>query len=391
MVGFAFLIVTNFASNTAQAQKHYDVGASDAEIRIGQTAPYSGPLSSAGQIGLTVSAYIAKVNESGGVNGRKITFLSVDDAFSPPKAVEQVRRLVEQDEVLAMFDQFGTPTSIATQKYLNAKKIPQLFAGTGSSRLSDPAFPWSSSILPSYVDEGRILGNYTATTIKNAKVAILFQNDDVGKDYVRGFKEAISGAPSLQVVKEISYEPLDPTVDSQISTLAASGADVFLNLTTGRATAQSIRALSNTLWRPLHLMNGRWADIGSVFKPVGVDKAVGIISAQYMKSATDPSWNDDPAMKEYKAFMQKYRVGADPDSSLNLSGYLYGQLLVHLIREAGDNLTRENINRIALNLKDVDFGLLLPSVKISTTESQRHLIQRQILTRFDGTRFVPLD
>jgi ABC-type branched-subunit amino acid transport system substrate-binding protein len=245
--------------------------------------------------------------------------------------------------------------------------------------------------LPKYEDEGAILGTYAASNLRNARVAALYQNDDVGKDYIRGFKQAIAGTEGVKIVKEISYEPLDPTVDSQINTLAASGADVFLNLTTGRAAAQSIRAVANTNWRPVHLMNGRWADIGSVFKPVGVEKAVGIISAQYMKSATDPSWDNDPAMKDYKAFMKKYRPSADPDSSLNLSGYFYGQLLVHILKQAGDKLTRENINHIALNLRGVESGLLLPNVEIATSPTQKSLITKQILTRFDGKRFVPLD
>jgi branched-chain amino acid transport system substrate-binding protein len=375
----------------AEPQKKYDPGVSDTEIKIGQTAPYSGPLSSAAEISQTEAAYFTMLNEARGINGRKVTFISLDDAYSPPKAVEQTRRLVEQDEVLALFNQFGTPTSTAAQKYLNAKKVPQLFCGTGSYRFNDPSFPWSSSILPNYVTEGAIFGNYVVKKLKKANVAILFQNDDFGKDYVKGFKEATAGTPEVKIVKEISYEPTEPTIDSQINTLAASGADVFLNVTTGKATAQSIRGVANTSWRPLHLLNGRWADIGAVFKPVGVEKAVGIISTQYTKSPSDRTWDGDAAMNEYRAFMKKYRPGADIDSGRNLQGYFYGQVLAFILRKAGNELTRQNINDIALNLRDVEFDLLLPSVKITTSPTQRNLIQDQVLMRFDGENFVPVD
>ena len=375
----------------AEPQGKYDPGASDTEIKIGQTAPYSGPLSSAAEIGQTEAAYFTMLNEAGGINGRRVTFISVDDAYSPPKAVEQTRRLVEQDEVLAIFNQFGTPTSTAAQKYLNARKVPQLFCGTGSYRFNDPSFPWSSSILPNYVTEGAILGNYVVKKFKKANVAILFQNDDFGKDYVKGFKEATAGSPEIRIIKEISYEFSEPTIDSQINTLASSGADVFLNVTTGKATAQSIRGLANTAWRPVHLLNGRWADIGAVFKPVGVEKAVGIISTQYTKSPSDRTWDDDIAMNDYKTFMKKYRPGADVNSGRNLQGYFYGQVLAYILRKAGDNLTRQNISDIALNLRDVEFGLLLPPVKITTSATQRNLIQDQVLMRFDGEKFVPVD
>jgi len=374
----------------AQSNGKYDPGASDAEIKIGETIPYSGPLSSMSEMSLTEAAYFGMLNETGGINGRKITLISLDDAYSPPKTVEQTRRLVEQDEVLLIFNQFGTPTATAAQKYLNAKKVPQMFSSSGGARFNDPAFPWSSSFLPSNIEEGRTLGKYVTDTISGAQVAILYQNDDFGKEYVRGFKEAIAGASSVKIVKELTYEPSEPTIDSQMSTLAASGANVFLNVTTGRATAQSIRAIANTQWRPTHLLNGRWADIGAVFKPAGIDKAVGIISAQYLKSPYDPTWNDDPAMKEYKEFMKKYRPGADPNTARNQAGYLAGQLLAHILGKAGDNLTRENINNIAMSLKDLEFGLLLPNVKVNTSPSQRHLIGVQALTRFDGEKLVPL-
>jgi branched-chain amino acid transport system substrate-binding protein len=391
VVGLALICASASPMAAAEPQSKYDPGASDAEIKIGQTAPYSGPLSSAAEISQAEAAYFAMLNENGGINGRKVTFISIDDAYSPPKAVEQTRRLVEQDEVLAIFNQFGTPTSTAAQKYLNARKVPQLFCGTGSYRFNDPSFPWSSSILPNYVTEGAIFGNYVVKKFKKANVAILFQNDDFGKDYVKGFREATAGNAEIRIVKEISYEPSEPTIESQINALAASGADVFLNVTTGKATAQSIRGLANTAWRPLHLLNGRWADIGGIFKPVGVEKAVGIISTQYAKSPSDRTWDDDAAMNEYKAFMKKYRPGADANSGRSLQGYFYGQVLAYILRKAGNELTRQNINNIALNLRDVEFGLLLPPVKITTSPTQRNLIQDQVLVRFDGENFVPVD
>jgi branched-chain amino acid transport system substrate-binding protein len=391
VVGLALICASASPMAAAEPQSKYDPGASDAEIKIGQTAPYSGPLSSAAEISQAEAAYFAMLNEDGGINGRKVTFISIDDAYSPPKAVEQTRRLVEQDEVLAIFNQFGTPTSTAAQKYLNARKVPQLFCGTGSYRFNDPSFPWSSSILPNYVTEGAIFGNYVVKKFKKANVAILFQNDDFGKDYVKGFREATAGNAEIRIVKEISYEPSEPTIESQINALAASGADVFLNVTTGKATAQSIRGLANTAWRPVHLLNGRWADIGGIFKPVGVEKAVGIISTQYMKSPSDRTWDDDAAMSAYKAFMRKYRPGVDVNSGRSLQGYFYGQVLAYILRKAGNELTRQNINDIALNLRDVEFGLLLPSVKITTSPTQRNLIQDQVLMRFDGENFVPVD
>lgn len=392
IAGLSLICASAFSPiRAAESQNKYDPGASDTEIKIGQTAPYSGPLSSAAEISQTEAAYFTMLNESGGINGRKVTFISLDDAYSPPKAVEQTRRLVEQDEVLAIFNQFGTPTSTAAQKYLNAKKIPQLFCGTGSYRFNDPAFPWSSSILPNYVTEGAIFGEYVVKKLKKARVAILFQNDDFGKDYVKGFKEATAGTAEVRIVKEISYEPTEPTIESQINALAASGADVFLNVTTGKATAQSIRGLANSAWRPVHLLNGRWADIGGVFKPVGTEKAVGIISTQYTKSPSDRRWDDDAAMNEYKAFMKKYRPGADVNSGRNLQGYFYGQVLTDILRKAGNDLTRKNVNDIALSLHDVAFGLLLPSVKITTSPTQRNLIQDQVLMQFDGENFVPVD
>jgi branched-chain amino acid transport system substrate-binding protein len=391
---FSFACMFGLLGNAALAQSSskYDPGASDTEIKIGQTYPYSGPLSSVGELGLTQAAYIAMINDRGGINGRKVTFISLDDNYSPAKAIEQTRKLVEQDEVLAIFNPFGTPTATATQKYLNSKKVPQLFAGTGSSRFNDPAFPWSSSIVPSNVAEGAAFGNYVVEKIKTATIAILFQNDDFGKDYVKGFKDAIASSPGIQIVKEAAYEVVEPTIDSQITQLAATGADVLLNVSAGRATVQSIRTISNLKWKPLHLLNGRWADIDAVFKPVGMEKTVGIISPQYIRSTYDPAWNLESAAVEYKEFMNKYRPGANLYSAVNVQGYLYGQLLAHILREAGNNLTRENINSIAMNLRNVDFGgLLLPGVKINTSPTQRHLISNEIMTRFDGERFIPIE
>lgn len=374
---------------SAQAPAKYGPGASDTEVKVGQTLPFSGPLSSLATVSQTTAAYLKVVNDAGGVNGRKINLIALDDAYNPAKAVEQVRRLVERDEVLFIYTQIGTPTAAATQKYLNSKRVPQVFPTAMSAKFNDPkGAPWSSSGMVNGMTEGSMYGKYVATKMKNAKVAVLYQNDDFGKDYVAGFKSAIAGT-GVQVVRELSYEPTDPTIDSQMATLAATGADVFFNVTAGRAATQSITSLANTQWRPVHLMNGPWAEIESVFKPAGVEKAKGIITFGYMKSVGDPALANDPGVREYLDFMQKYRPDADKYSPRNLHGYLYGQVLVHIIREAGNNLTRENINKVALSLRDFKSGVIAPSVSINTSNTQRYLFNSQEMRQFDGEKFVP--
>lgn len=377
---------------SAQGRGKYGPGASDTEIKVGQTAPFSGPLSSLGTISETTAAYLKMINEAGGVNGRKITLIALDDAYSPPKTVEQTRRLVEQEEVLFMFCQIGTPTSLATQKYLNSKGVPQVFSTSGSTRFNDPAgAPWSSSGYIDLTAEGVMFGKYVATKLKTAKVAILYQNDDFGKDYAKGFKSAIAGNAGVQVVRELSYESADPTIDSQMATLAASGADVFLNISAGRAATQSITSLANSQWRPVHLLNGPWADIESVFKPAGIKNAKGIITFGFLKSIADPAWANDPGVAEYKTFMQKHRPTADLYSPRNLTGYIYGQVLVDIIRKAGNDLTRENINKGALNLDNFKSGVLLPSISLSTSPTQRYLVNREEMLQFNGEKFVPFN
>ncbi len=389
LAALAALVLPAVAS--AQGTKVYDPGASDTEIKIGQTYPYSGPLSSASDMALTQAAYFKMINDEGGINGRKIAFMSLDDTYSPPKAVEQTRRLVERDEVLLIFNSFGSPTSAAVQKYLNGKKIPQLFASTGGARFTEPGFPWSSSALPNYVDAGRMIGSYITTRLKNTKVAVLFQNDDFGKDYMKGIKEAFAREPSVQIVAESSYEPAQPTVDSQIATLANSGATVFVNITTGRSTVQSIRTLASLDWKPTHILNGQWADISSVFKPAGLKNSAGIITTRYIKAPDDPAWADDKAIREYKDFMAKHRPGSDANSKFNIQGYFYAQVLIHILKEAGNALTRENINAIAMNLTRQRFDVLIPSVTITTTPEQRNLIHDEVFVRFDGEKFVPIE
>jgi len=374
---------------SAQGRGKYGPGASDTEVKVGQTVPFSGPLSSLATVSQTMEAYLKMINEAGGVNGRKITLIALDDAYSPPKALEQTRRLVEQDEVLFMYNQIGTPPSVATQKYLNSKGVPQIFSTSASSKFNDPTgAPWSSSGFVNGVTEGAMFGRYVATKLKTAKVAILYQNDDFGKDYVKGFKSAIAGNGGVQVVRELSYESTDPTIDSQMATLAATGADVFFNVSAGRAASQSITSLANSQWRPVHLMNGPWAEIESVFKPAGVEKAKGIITFGYMKSIADPALANDPGVVEYTTFMQKYRPAADKYNPRNLHGYLYAQVLVHIIREAGNDLTRENINKVALNLRNFKSGVLVPSVSLSTSPTQRFLINSQEMRQFNGEKFV---
>jgi len=288
-----------------------------------------------------------------------------------------------------MFAQFGTPTSTAAQSYLNKAGIPQLFTATGSPRFNDPErAPWSSAMLPNYVMDGRIFGKYIQDDIKDAKVAILFQNDDFGKGYVLGLKETLG--PNVQVVGEASYEPTDPTLTSQIAQLAASGANVLVNISAGRAAAQSIRAVHEIGWKPIQLLDGPWATVNAVFKPVGLEVAAGIITTQYLKAADDPRWANDPDVTDYINFMKKYRSNADYSDRQNLEGYLYAQLLVYVIKAAGDDLTRANIMKVSTSMKDVKFGVLKPGITASTSPINRNFIQVEQLVRFDGERFIPI-
>ena len=317
------------AANPAAAQKKYDPGASDTEIKVGNINPYSGPASAYGLIGKTIAAYFNKVNAEGGINGRKINFITYDDAYSPPKAVEQARKLVESDEVLLIFQSLGTPSNTAIQKYMNAKKVPQLFVATGATKWGDPKnFPWTMGWQPTYQAEGRIYAKFLLEKYPNAKIGILYQNDDYGKDYVKGLKDGLGDKAKTMIVSEQPYETSDPTVDSQIINLKASGADVFFNVTTPKFAAQAIRKAAEIGWKPVHLLNNVSQSVGSVLKPAGLENAKGILSTYYLKDATDPAWKDDPGYKEWLAFMDKYFPDGDKTSSFTVYGYTVAQTLV---------------------------------------------------------------
>jgi len=373
---------------TAAAQKKYDPGATDAEIKIGNTMPYSGPASAYGVIGKTEAAYFAKVNAEGGINGRKIDFISYDDGYSPPKTVEQVRKLVESDEVLVVFNPLGTPSNTAIQKYLNAKKGPQLFVATGATKWNDPRnFPWTIGFQPAYQSESRVYAKYLLDNHPNGKIGILFQNDDYGKDYVKGLKDGLAG--KMQIVAELPYETSDPTVDSQIVSLKASGADVFFNVTTPKFAAQAIKKAAEIGWKPVHLLNNVSASVGGVLKPAGFDNAKDALTAYYLKEPTDPRWKDDPGFKEWTAFMEKYYPDGDRTSGFTVYGQLVAQTLVQVLKQCGDDLTRENVMKQAANLQNFQLGMLLPGVAIDTSPSDFAPIEQMQMARFDGETWQP--
>lgn len=373
----------------ATAQKKYDPGASDTEIKIGQTMPYSGPASAYGTIGKVQAAYFKQLNEQGGVNGRKINFISLDDGYSPPKTVEMIRRLVEQDEVLLTMGTLGTPSNTAIHKYMNAKKVPHMFLATGASKWNDPQnFPWTIGFNPNYHSEGKLYGQHILATKPNAKIAVLVQNDDYGKDYLNGFKEGLGAKAASMIVATASYEVTDPTIDSQIVTLKGSGADTFFNITTPKFAAQAIRKVDEVGWKPTHYLNQVSASVGSVLKPAGLDKAVGLISMLYVKEGSDARWDNDPTMKDFKALVKKYAPEVSPDDGNATYGYAVAQMMVQVLKQAGDNLTRENIMKQAANIKDFQVPMVLPGVLASTSPSDFALFQTMQLVKFDGKNWI---
>jgi branched-chain amino acid transport system substrate-binding protein len=377
-----------FAAPYALAQKKYDPGASDKEVKVGNIMPYSGPASAYAAIGKAAAAYFKKINDEGGINGRKINFISVDDGYSPPKAVEMARKLVEQDEVLLVFNPLGTPSNSAIHKYMNAKKVPQLFVATGASKWNDPkGFPWTMGWQPNYQTEAAIYAKHILATRPNAKIAVLFQNDDYGKDYLKGFKDGL-GAKAGMIVKEVSYETSDPTVDSQIVQLQGSGADVFFNITTPKFAAQAVRKAYDIGWKPVQYLNNVSASIGSVLTPAGLDKSVGLITTQYLKDPLDDAWKSDKGMNDWKAFMAKYYADGDLKDSSNIYGYTVAQGLVQVLQQCGDNLTRENVMKQAASLKDFTPTLVLPGIKINTSATDFAPFQQMQMAKFDGKEWV---
>jgi len=376
------------SASTASAQKKYDTGATDTEIKIGNIMPYSGPASAYGIIGRTEAAYFKKINEEGGINGRKINFVSYDDGYSPPKTVEQARKLVESDEVLLIFNSLGTPPNSAIQKYMNSKKVPQLFVATGATKWNDPKdFPWTMGWQPNYQSETQIYAKYIMKEMPNAKIAVLFQNDDYGKDYLKGLKDGLGAKAATMIVAEESYETSEPTIDNHIVKLKATGADVFVNITTPKFAAQAIKKNAEIGWKPTHFLNNVSASVGSVIKPAGFDNAQGIISAAYLKDTTDTQWASDAGMKGFLDFMAKYFPEGDKTDGGTIVGYGVAQTLVQVLKNCGDDLTRANVMKQAANLKDFRTEVLLPGIKINTSATDFAPISSLQLQRFKGERW----
>jgi branched-chain amino acid transport system substrate-binding protein len=376
------------AADGASAQKRYDTGATDTDIKIGNIMPYSGPASSYGLIGKTEAAYFNMINDQGGVNGRKITFISYDDGYSPPKAVEQVRKLVESDEVLVVFNPLGTPSNTAFQKYLNAKKVPQLFVATGASKWNDPKhFPWTMGWQPSYQVEAQIYAKYLMKEKPDARIAVLYQNDDFGKDYQKGFREALGNKAASMIITEESYEISEPTVDSHIVKLKSQNPDVVVSFVTPKIAAQTIRKIGELGWKPLHLVSNVSISVGAVLQPAGFDNAQGVLSADYRKDGLDPQWKNDPGMKKWSAFIDKYMPGADRNDNSLLYGYGAAQTMVKVLEMCGDDLTRANVMKQAASLKDFAPDTLLPGVTINTSATDYAPIAQLRMIRFKGDKW----
>ena len=375
------------ANSSAMAQKKYDPGVTDTEIKIGNIMPYSGPASAYGMNGKVQAAYFKKINDEGGINGRKINFISYDDAYSPPKTVEQARKLVESDEVLLVFNPLGTPGNAAIHKYMNSKKVPQIFVGSGASKWNDPKnYPWTMGWIPNFQTEGRILARYVLKERPTGKVAVFYQNDDYGKDYLKGFKDGLGERANIIVIEE-SYEVSEPTIDSHIVKMKSVGADVLISFTTPKFAAQTIKKVAELNWKPLQIVPSVSSSIGSVIKPAGVDGAQGIISATYAKDATDPQWNDDPGMKAFHSFLEKYVPEASRADSSAMVGYNTVTSMVEVLRRCGDELTRENVMKQASNLANFEQGGLLPGIAVTTTPTDFAPIKQLRLMRFQGDRW----
>jgi branched-chain amino acid transport system substrate-binding protein len=381
--------LTVLTTHGALAQKRYDTGATDTEIKIGNVEAYSGPVSAYGVIGKTEDAYFKMINDGGGINGRKITFISYDDGYSPPKTVEQVRKLIESDEVLLTFNALGTPTQTAVQKYHNAKKVPQLFIASGASKWNDPKeFPWTMGFQPSYRVEARIFAKYILKAKPDAKVAVFYQNDDFGKDYVAGLKEVFGDKTSSILIAEESYETTEPSIDSHIVKLKNTGVDVLVNISTPKFAAQAIKKMAELEWKPMHVMTDVAISIGAVMKPAGFENCEGILSAIYIKDASDAQWKDDEGMKKFMAFIDKYMPGANVADANLVYGYAAAQTMVQVLKQAGDNLTRENVMKQAASLKDFAPDTLLPGIKINTSATDFAPIEQLKMMQFKNGQWV---
>jgi branched-chain amino acid transport system substrate-binding protein len=383
------LLCLTLAARPIAAEKRYGPGVSDEAIKIGQTMPYSGPASAYGTIGKAEAAYFAMINERGGINGRKITFLSLDDSYSPPKTVEQIRKLIEQDQVLLLFQTMGTATNNAIHKYVNDKKVPHLFLASGASLWSDPQhFPWTMGWQPDLETEGAVFARDTLKETPNAKVAVLYQNDDYGKDYIRGFRAALGEKAAKMIVATASYEVTDPTVDSQIVTLQASEADIFFNVSSPKFAAQAIRRAYEIGWKPRQYLTSGSSSVAAVLQPAGFEKSVGIISAAYIKDPTDSQWQSDQSYRDWLSWMKKYNPDADPTDRFNVYGYSAAQTLVRVLEQCGDDLSRENVMQQAMSLRDLQLPMMLPGILINTSPTNFRPIHQMQLQRFNGERWV---
>jgi branched-chain amino acid transport system substrate-binding protein len=375
-------------TSAALAQKRYDTGASDTEIKLGQTMPYSGPVSAFATLGRAEAAYYNMINDRGGVNGRKITMLSVDDGFSPPRTVEQTRKLIEEDGVLAIVGSLGTATNGSVQKYLNLKKVPQIFLASGATKWADPEhYPWTMTFTWTYQAEARVYASYVLKHLPDAKIAILYQNDDFGKDFRKGFLQRFGDKASSIIIKELTYEVTDPTVDSQIVELAASGANVFFNIATPKFAAQAIRKAYDVGWHPVQFIDNPAASVGTVMKPAGVEKANGVLSTGFVKDPTDPQFRDDADFKAWLAWMQKYFPDGSLEDPQNAVGYAQAQTMVQVLKQCGDDLTRENVMRQAANLKNFHPDMLIDGVDLDTSPTNYEPMRKLRMVRFDGERF----
>jgi branched-chain amino acid transport system substrate-binding protein len=384
-IASAAFIVLAASSSGALAQKKYDVGATDTEIKIGNIMPYSGPASAYGVIGKTEEAYFRKINAEGGINGRKINFVSYDDGYSPPKTVEQARKLVESDEVLLIFNSLGTAMNSAIQKYMNAKKIPQLFVATGATKWNDPKeFPWTMGWQPNYQSETQIYAKYILKEYPNAKIAVMYQNDDYGKDYLKGLKDGLGAKAVSMIVAEESYETSEPTIDTHIVKLKSTNADVFINVASPKFAAQAIKKMAEVQWKPIHFLNNVSGSIGGVITPAGPENAQGIISSAYLKDPTDPQWKNDAGMKTWNEFLDKYFPEANRTDASVIYGYTVTQTLVHVLKQCGDNLTRENVMKQAASVTDLELGGLLPGIKVNTSATDFAPLSQLQLMRFKG-------
>jgi len=379
------------SASAAAAEKSYGPGVIDTEIKLGQTIAYSGPASAFGVVGRVFSAYFKKLNDEGGINGRKVSLISLDDGYSPPKTVEQTRRLVEQEHVLAITGSLGTPTNASVQRYLNERKVPQLFIFTGTSRFRDPAnAPWTMGVDLAYRDEARVFADYILKVAPNAKIAELYQNDDYGKDQVAGLRAALGGRAERMIVKSESYEVTDATVESQIVSLQASGADVLVATTTPKFTAQMIRKAYDIGWKPLIFIPFPASSIPLVLQPAGLEKSVGVMTAAFVKFPGDPVWKDDAEMKDYLAFMAKYDPSDNPDDFLAIAGYYGAAATAHVLRQCGDRLTRDNVMYQATHMAGVRIPMLLPGIVFMTAPDDYNPVKQMQLQRFDGSRWTPV-